>query len=224
MTVLAVLAALGVVVVNLRRGRGPVPVPGLPLLLNKGRVMSLYQGGGYGDALVREVQERVTVTRDGKLQIGVRLVDLVGGGSVEHQIVNTYVKHAEPVEVLGVVMKALDSARGIVHVDLANLRVQTNAVWRRTRLSELGDGPRDVYVSVKGKFRLAKGPDDKIVFLAAIGKDGSGANVRMECSGEDIHLDDEIPEGVFYARCLGKAQPWRGEAGELDILPVAIFQ
>jgi hypothetical protein len=36
--------------------------------------------------------------------------------------------------------------------------------------------------------------------------------------------DEEIPDGTFQARCLGKVQAWKAGDAELVIRPIAIFQ
>jgi hypothetical protein len=224
-TSVAVLATIGIGVRWWRLGRVPGQVPGLPLYLHRDRVMDIYHIGGYGPALVREVQERATVTKNNKLQIGNnRIVDLVGGGSKEHQIVNTYVTHAEPAEVFGVVLNALERGHGIVHADLIDRRIDANRAWRLRKSDRLSGIRDDVYVSVSGAFQLVEEPETKgkIEFVAQT----AGARVRVECEPDGLKLkrDEQVPTRPFHGTCLGRVQPWDAEAEELTILPVAILR
>ena len=204
-------------------------VPGLTFYLNERSVMDLYQSGGYGDALRREVEERVGTSKDKKVALKVQeTVEASGGRSSGREVVSRYIETAEPIAVIGVLLTVLEAADGVVHVDLRKrTMVRNNALLRsgidgRTaRLHGL-----DTYVSIKGVFRAAQENGATTVFLAPYGDpddQGEGPQVRLECNSAGLR-DEVIPEGTFQARCLGKVQAWKAGDGELVIRPIAMFQ
>ncbi|CCH29253.1 hypothetical protein ABZ816_35390 [Actinosynnema sp. NPDC047251] len=222
-TVLAVVVA-GVVAFVAWRARfrfAPVrEVPGLTLYLNAKFVMDLYQVGGFGDALVKEVTHRVGVTKDGKVAFP-GLPDLGAGVAYDRQVVKTYLERAEPISAVGVLLDALEAAGSLVHVDLTEQTVVRSAALERAAQ----EGPVSLrkvkaYVLVKGEFSIEEERDGVTVLLASVGADG--AKVRVECL--EGGLDDAVPEGVFDAVCLGRVQAWRGDADELLVRPIALFQ
>lgn len=231
-TAVAVVVTVGVLVWAWRsRKRFTVvrDVPGLTFYLDERSVMDLYQSGGYGDALRREVEERVGTSNDKKLALKVQeTVEASGGRTSGREVVSRYIETAEPIAVIGVLLTVLEAADGVVHVDLRKrTMVRDNALLRggidgRTaRLRGL-----DSYVSVKGVFRAARENGATTVFLAPFGDPDDpedGPQVRVECQHSGLR-DDVIPEGTFQARCLGKVQAWKAADGELVIRPIAIFQ
>ncbi|PPK69197.1 hypothetical protein V5P93_001576 [Actinokineospora auranticolor] len=235
LTALGVVVALGALFFAWRahRARPKVTreVPGLTFYLHEKSVMDLYQSGGYGDAMRREVEERVDSTSDQKLALKVHAVGLDGGRSSGREVVSRYITNAEPIAVIGVLLDVLENADGVVHVDLRDRTItHNNAV--SVALLKTGGTDRlrlrsiDSYVSVRGAFRVADHAGTRTVFLAPFGDPDDpeeGPQVRLECHKDGLR-DDEIPDGPFHARCLGKVQAWKSATGELVVRPIAIFQ
>lgn len=214
------LAAVVVLMVlawrHLRRREPESEVPGLLFYVHGQRVINLCKVGRYDDAVTRQFVEQITVTKDGRLQVGPTEFGIGAGGSVQKQTTNTYEKPATEIDVIGVVLAGLRSGHGVVHVDLETQTIRADPA-RPTppvRLSEIRD-----YVSVDGRFRLASRTEGKAVLVAPAGN----VVVRVECDHEGLR-DTEIPDGLFNARCLGKVQSWHPEKGEIVVLPVVIFQ
>ncbi len=235
-TFLAVVVAVVAVALAWRRRRRFATarvVPGITFYLHEKSVMDLYQSGGYGDALRKEVEERVGSTSDGAVALKVREVGVGGGRTREREVVSRYISDAEPISVIGVLLDVLESADGVVHVDLRHRTVLRNDALAQALGDRAGAAePRlreiDAYVSVRGVFRLAdpdQQVDGKTVFLAPFGDPddpAQGPQVRIECHREGLR--DEIPQGPFRARCLGKVQSWKAADGVLVLRPIAVFQ
>ncbi|WP_440899581.1 hypothetical protein [Actinosynnema sp.] len=230
-TALALLVALGAVVAAWRgRARyAPAPgVPGVPIYLDEKAVMDLYQVGGYGDAMTKEVVDRVGTTRDGKIALKGVDVGVEGARQSGREVVKTYIENSEPIAVVGVLLGALESAHGVVHVDLRDRTVRGDVALERA----LGDGARtarlrriDAYVSVRGEFRETGRHDGTRVFQAPYGDPddpAEGPQVVVECQSAGLR-PDVVPEGVFSARCLGRVQAWKAGSGEMVIRPIAVF-
>ena len=191
--------------------------------------MDLYQSGGYGDALRREVEERIGTTSDGQFALKVHDVGVGGTRGRAREVVSRYISTAEPIAVIGVLLKALESVDGVVHVDLHDRTVlRGNALEHAGR--QRGGTVRlrdiDAYVSVRGMFRLAGRTDTTAVLLACFGDPddpAEGPQVRVECHNDGLR-HTHIPDDPFHARCLGRVQAWRAREAEWVIRPVAIFQ
>ncbi|MFE2756707.1 hypothetical protein ACFXGA_32400 [Actinosynnema sp. NPDC059335] len=230
-TALALVVAAGVAVWawrSRRRYAPPREAPGLTIYLHEKSVMDLYQVGRYGDAMTKEVVDRVGVTKDGKIALKGLDLGLEGARTSGREVVKTYIEQYEPIAVVGLLLDALESASAVVHVDLRDLTVLRNAALEQ-HLRE-GDAVRlrriDSYVSVKGVFRVASDRDGTTVFLAPFGDPDDpeeGPQVRVECHHTGLR-DDVVPEGGFQARCLGKVQAWKADAQQLVIRPIAMFQ
>ncbi|MBB5958386.1 hypothetical protein FHS29_004994 [Saccharothrix tamanrassetensis] len=223
-TALAILVALGVLFFawRARHRFGPTrEVPGLTLYLNAKNVMDLYQVGGFGDALVKEVTDRVGVTKDGKIALP-GLPDLSAGVSSGREVVKTYLERYEPITVVGVLIDALEAAGSLVHVDLAEQTVVRNSALDRVAHKEEVVRLRKLksYVSVRGEFQLEEDGGEAAVFTSAVGSDGM--RVRVECQPDD--LDPSVGDGPFDAICLGRVQAWRPATRELVVRPIAMFQ
>lgn len=214
------LAALVMLVVLawrfLRRRESEPEVPGLLFYVHGQRVINLCKVGRYDDAVTRQFVEQITVTKDGRLQVGPTEFGIGAGGSVQKQTTNTYEKPATEIDVIGVVLAGLRAGHGVVHVDLVSQTIRADPARqaRASRLSEIRD-----YVSVDGRFRLASRTGEKAVLVASVG----AMSVRVECDQAGLR-DTEVPDGLFNARCLGKVQSWHPEKGEIVVLPVVIFQ
>ncbi|MCE6999931.1 hypothetical protein LZG04_34715 [Saccharothrix sp. S26] len=234
-TALALAVAAGVAVWAWRSRHRFAPareVPGLTIYLHEKSVMDLYQVGRYGDAMTKEVVDRVGVTKDGKIALKGLDLGVEGARTSGREVVKTYIEQYEPIAVVGVLLDALESASGVVHVDLRDLTVRRNTAVEKhlEQHSGLTDVVRlrrvDSYVSVKGVFRVASDGDGTTVFLAPFGDPDdpeSGPQVRVECYNGGLR-DDVVPEGGFQARCLGKVQAWKADDRQLVIRPIAMFQ
>ncbi|WP_433270571.1 hypothetical protein ACQPZF_10150 [Actinosynnema sp. CS-041913] len=226
-TAVAVVVASGVLFFAWRARRRFAPtreVPGLTLYLNAKNVMDLYQVGGFGDALVKEVTDRVGVTKDGKIALP-GLPDVSAGVSSGREVVKTYLERYEPITVVGVLIDALEAAGSVVHVDLVEQTVVRNAALERVAhgVSEVTLRKLKSYVSVKGEFKLeedSSSSSDIAVFTAAVGSDG--VRVRVECQADG--LDPSVGDVPFDATCLGRVQAWRPASRELVVRPIAMFQ
>ncbi|MEU7481208.1 hypothetical protein AB0A63_34895 [Lentzea sp. NPDC042327] len=214
------LAALVVVValaVHWMRRRDPQPeVPGLLFYVHGQRMINLCKVGRYDDAVTRQFVKQITVTKNGKLQVGPNEFGIGVDGSVVEQNTDTYEKPATEIDVIGVVLAGLRAAHGVVDVDLTTRTITADEAWRRGRATRLND-IRD-YVSLHGRFELGDDAGDRAVLLASAGEH----RVRVEC--DRASLRDTLPPGQFNARCLGKVQSWNAEAGEVVVLPVVVFQ
>lgn len=230
-TALAVVVAIGVAVWAWRSRHRFAPareVPGLTIYLHEKSVMDLYQVGGFGDAMAKEVVDRVGVTKDGKIALRGLDLGVEGVRTSGREVVKTYIEQYEPIAVVGLLLDALESASAVVHVDLRDLSVLRNtALEQRAQTVDVVRLRRlDAYVSVKGVFRVASDGDGTTVFLAPFGDPDDpedGPQVRVECYHAGLR-DDVVPEGGFQARCLGRVQAWRADVQQLVIRPIAMFQ
>jgi hypothetical protein len=233
-TVLAVVVAAVVFVLAWRaRGRysGTTDVPGLTIYLNEKRVTDIYQSGGYGDAITKQVVDKVGVTKDGKLKLGAQEIGVEAARTSGREVIKTYLEEYGAIQAIGVVLKGLESAHGVVHLDLHELSaVRNTALERHFGPGEVtADQLRRIncYVSVTGEFRVLDVTNGRTAFLAPIGNPDdskTGPQVRVEC-GSDGLRDETLPnDDTLHARCLGKVQAWREQEQELVIRPVAIFQ
>ncbi|PSL52438.1 hypothetical protein B0I31_113110 [Saccharothrix carnea] len=230
-TVLAVVATIGVTVWAWRSRHRFAPareVPGLTIYLHEKSVMDLYQVGGFGDAMAKEVVDRVGVTKDGKIALRGLDLGVEGVRTSGREVVKTYIEQYEPIAVVGLLLDALESASAVVHVDLGDLTVLRNtALEQRAQTPDVVRLRRlDAYVSVKGVFRVVSDGDGTTVFLAPFGDPDDpedGPQVRVECYHSGLR-DDVVPEGGFRAQCLGRVQAWKADSRELVIRPIAMFQ
>lgn len=215
---LAAFVVVVVLAVRWVRRSGPPPdeVPGLLFYVHGQRMINLCNVGRYDDAVTRRFVKQITVTRNGKLQVGPSEFGIGVDGSVVEQDTTDYEKPATEINVIGVVLAGLRAAHGVVEVDLTAQTIVADEAWRRRRATRLND-IRD-YVSLHGRFELGEGTEDKAVLLAPVG----AAKVRVEC--DRASLRDTVPPGQFNARCLGKVQSWNPETGEIVVLPVVVFQ
>jgi len=214
---LAALVMVVVLAVSWARRSGPTPeVPGLLFYVHARRMINLCKVGRYDDAVTRQFVEQITITKGGRLQVGPADFGIGADGAVQRQHTNTYEKPATEIDVIGVVLAGLRAAHGVVHVDLVNQTIAADEAWRRAKPKRLNDIRE--YVSLHGRFELAKDTGDKAVLLAHVGEH----RVRVECDNDSLR--DTLPPGQFNARCLGKVQSWDAGKGEIVVLPVAVFQ
>lgn len=196
-TLIAFLLVVVLAVWWLRRRAPEPPVPGLLFYVHGQRMIDLSKAGLVDPAVTSRLVRQFTATRDGKLLIG-------SGGPGDGS------------DVVGEVLAGLRAAHGLVEVDLTNATVLADAAWRRTkprRLSEIRE-----YVSIYGRFELEPGAGEAAVLRSCAGE----PRVRVEC--ERASLRDTVPARRFRAWCLGKVEEWDEDAGEVVVLPVAIFR
>ncbi|GLY55039.1 hypothetical protein [Lentzea sp. NBRC 102530] len=216
--VVTLLALIVVVVLAWQRlrHRAPEPeVPGILFYVHGQRMINLCKVGRYDDAVTRQFVKQITVTKNGKLQVGPSEFGIGVDGSVVEQNTDTYEKPATEIDVIGVVLAGLRAAHGVVDVDLTTRTMRADEAWHRSKAKRLND-VRD-YVSLHGRFEVGDG-DDPAVLHAPVG-DG---RVRVEC--DTASLRDTLPPGQFNARCLGRVQSWNAATGEIVVLPVVVFQ
>ncbi|GAA2839719.1 hypothetical protein [Crossiella cryophila] len=233
-TAVALLIMLITLGLALRANRRPAAFPDLAFYLHEKSVMNLYLSGGYGDALRREVQEKVDTAKS--RWFGLKLFR--GGAGANHsagrEVVTRYIAQNQPIAVIGDVLRALESANGVVHVDLRRGTIRRSPALSNALTSLDPDhAPQqtplrhlDRYVSIRGQFRLLNRTGAPATFQAAYGTPETTtieATMRLDCHPDDLRYD-QVPEGWFQARCLGKVQSWHPETQELTVLPIAIFQ
>jgi hypothetical protein len=227
-TVLAALIAFGALIWAWRSRGGPSNVPGLTFYLDEKSVMDIYVSGGYGDAMEREVEIREDRSKGGKFVLKLPWGESGGNRTTGHEEVTRYIKTASSIAVIRVVLDALESQNGVVHVDLRDRTVLRNKALQHAVDSsdQLKLRRVDSYISVRGLFRMVDRTDSTIVLRAPYGDPddpADGPQLRLECHHEGLRMD-AVPDGVFKARCLGTVQSWKAGTAELVIHPIAIFQ
>jgi hypothetical protein len=226
-TVLSVLFAIALFIVHWRgKQRRTKQPPYVSFYLHDQSVMDLYQYR-YRGALEQHVEARVGGRSQIRAGAGVQMVNF--GGSIERnrEEFRKYLERAEPITVIGILMDVLED--DLVQVDLErgslvsgkNLDIRQ----RKIRLSELGGR---TYVLARGGFEVNGAPTNAsgtTTFLASYGGQRRGSPpsmIRVRCASNVLRSD--VPEGKFWARCLGTVQGWDRAAGHLVIDPIAIFK
>ncbi len=197
-------------------------------------VMDHYQMRNYTAALRKEVEQRTSDSSDGTIRATVFGVGAGGGRRDNQEIVSKYMEVAEPISVIGVIMDVLEARNVIVHVDLVNETVRRGAALTGA-LAAAGPVPRargtvrlrdiEDFVLIRGRFRKISETDESTVLLAPYGdpEDASrGPRVRVTCATEGLR--NEVPQGTFSARCLGKVQDWNATDAVLEVQAMAIFR
>ncbi|WP_234382381.1 MULTISPECIES: hypothetical protein [unclassified Streptomyces] len=230
---LAALLTVGLLrLVRARRAATQDLTDGICFYLHDKTVMDHYQMGGYTAALRKEVEQRTSDSKDGTVRAKVFGVGADGGRKENTEIVSRYLEVAEPISVIGLIMKVLEEKRIIVHVDLPSGSVVRSPALLRTASGAQGAVRlRDIegFVLIRGRFRATGdgGPErgGSTVFLAPYGDpaDPSRApRVRISCATEGLR--NQVPRGTFLARCLGKVQEWNPEEGVLEVQAMAVFR
>ena len=96
-----------------------------------------------------------------------------------------------------------------------------------SRTSQQSVRLRDIedFVLIRGRFRKIGESPESTVFLAPYGDPAdpaAGPRVRVTCATEGLR--NEVPQGTFSARCLGKVQDWNAEDAVLEVQAMAIFR
>ncbi|MFE4632053.1 hypothetical protein ACFRJ1_01570 [Streptomyces sp. NPDC056773] len=231
-TGLAALLAVALLgLVRARRAAAGDLTDGICFYLHDRTVMDHYQMRGYTAALRKEVEQRTSDSKDGTVRAKVFGVGADGGRRENTEIVSRYMEVAEPISVIGLIMKVLEEKRVIVHVDLPSRSVtRSPALLRTASTAARGEVRlRDIegFVLIRGRFRATgEGPEGgSTVFLAPYGDPAdpaAGPRVRVTCATEGLR--NQVPQGTFSARCLGKVQEWNPDEGVLEVQAMAIFR
>ncbi|MFF3454928.1 hypothetical protein ACFYXH_11440 [Streptomyces sp. NPDC002730] len=197
-------------------------------------VMDHYQMRRYEAALRKEVEQRTTATKDGNVRATVFGVGAGAGRRDNREIVAKFLEVAEPISVIGIIMDVLEEKDVIVHVDLVNQTVRRNTALAKGLVTLHGSGTsqqsvrlRDIedFVLIRGRFRKISETAESTVFLAPYGDPDDpalGPRVRVTCATEGLR--NEVPQGTFSARCLGKVQDWNADDAVLEVQAMAIFR
>ncbi len=227
----SLLAGAVLRMVRARRAAAQDITDGICFYLHDKTVMDHYQMRGYTAALRKEVEQRTSDSKDGTVRAKVFGVGADGGRRENTEIVSRYMEVAEPISVIGLIMKVLEEKRVIVHVDLPSQCVTRSPALLRTASG--GQGAvrlRDIegFVLIRGRFRATGDDPDSAgstVFLAPYGDPADpsrGPRVRVTCATEGLR--NQVPRGTFSARCLGKVQEWNPDEGVLEVQAMAIFR
>ncbi len=196
--------------------------------------MDLYRQHRYNAALEQQVEERISRSNDASIGTELSLAKGSAGRRVTTELFRNYIERAEPITVIGIVIDVLEGADDVVHVDLLGQRVTDSGALARTVGRRNGQAARprtirlrdiDAFVSVRGLFKKASQTKEETIFLAPYGElsdPEQSPRVRLKCVTNGLR--DTVPDGMFYARCLGKVETWDPRAGELTIHPIAIFK
>jgi hypothetical protein len=223
---LGLAVAVGAFVVAWRARHRFAPnrtVPGFTFYLDEGAVEEIYRVGGFGDLIAKEVTRTVGVTKDGKLAIPGVSLDV--GKATSSEIIETYIKEYKAIDVIGLLINALDDGDDLLHVNLSRRTVERNVALERA-MAKAGDTSGRLrklksYVLVEGDFRDGGEIEDGRIYLAPIGDEQDGPQVRVECEKKLLADKKSRPKGPFMGVCLGRVLSW--EDPDLTIRPIAIF-
>ncbi|MET9666253.1 hypothetical protein ABZY19_12870 [Streptomyces sp. NPDC006475] len=230
----ALLGAVCLWAVRRRRSRDRNLTFSICFYLHDRSVMDHYQMRGYAAALRKEVEQRTSDSKDGTIRASVFGVSAGGGRRDNSEVVSKYLQVAEPISVIGVIMDVLEAQDVIVHVDLVRQTVRRNAALinglaarPRSRSAPTTARLRDIedFVLIRGRFRKVGESAESTVLLAPYGDPDDparGPRVRVTCATEGLR--NEVPQGTFSARCLGKVQDWNAEDAVLEVQAMAIFR
>jgi hypothetical protein len=226
--VTAVLLVLSLVfLVAWFRGRSRLnrQPPYLSFYLHEQSVMDLYQYK-YRGALEQQVVSMVGGRAGVHASAGVYPVRFGGSYERNREEFRRYIEVAEPITVIGLLMEVLED--DVYAVDLNRLSIVPgrNLTLRGStaRLSSLG-GP--AYVLAGGLFRMDAMTDRSgrtTTFLAPFGTPSSARHPALRVRCVNTGLRDDVPDGEFFARCLGTVQGWDHGSGQLIVNPIAIFR
>ncbi|WP_424186331.1 hypothetical protein ACOBQX_00570 [Actinokineospora sp. G85] len=199
--------------------------PGIMLYLHGDSVLEIVRSGSFGKAVDKEVRDVTGSAPESRPSVVTTKLGAPGGRTSSRERTETYVKSADPVELIGVVLRGLTAVSGIVRADLT-----AGTITRSDALSQtLGPGHPDrvrlqdidTYVLVKGRFRLVDTKNGRTTLTAPYGQ--GGAHVRLDCHTSSLRHED-IPPDAFKARVLGRVQSWDAARSELLLRPIALFQ
>ncbi|MFE7553603.1 hypothetical protein [Streptomyces gardneri] len=211
-----------------RRTVTPDITDGICFYLHDKMVMDHYQMRSYTAALRKEVEQRTSDSKDGTVRAKMFGVGADGSRKENTEVVSRYLEVAEPISVIGLIMKVLEEKRVIVHVDLPSRSVTRSTALLRTTSDARDDVRlRDVegFVLIRGRYRATGDAGPSTVLLAPYGDPADpsqGPRVRVTFATEGLRT--LVPQGAFSARCLGKVQEWNAAEGVLEVQAMAIFR
>jgi hypothetical protein len=147
--------------------------PDTSILLHNDSVIDLYQQsrGRTKAALRKEVQERISSTKEVSGSAALQDLSVSAKGGVNSEVFKTYVEEADPISVIKVLIDALMQADAIVDVNLETLEVEPRSALNALRDERLDKGIRlghvRSYVSISGEFELAEQQDGETITLVA---------------------------------------------------------
>ncbi|MFJ3788507.1 hypothetical protein [Kitasatospora sp. NPDC090091] len=209
---------------------------GICVYLDDSAITDSYQMGRHSAALVQAVEHQT----NGSYTLSAATPDGTLGfeRTRGEQLITNYVRTHTPIEVIGILVDAIEKGNGIVHANLKTGTIRRNAALVKL-LSDLGQSdplPKSTllshvedYVLVKGRFRLAArtsaDPSGTTVFIASYaGADSAVPSARIRLACANSGLRQHTPDTEFSGSCLGKIRGWNAEDGALDIHPVVVFQ
>ncbi|MFG1603163.1 hypothetical protein [Actinoplanes sp. NPDC049265] len=231
-TAVAFAGAVGVLVTlflrRRRRGRTRHPTPGISVYLNRKRVMELYLRDSYQPAMSREFTKQISATTNANVAAELYGFQLGAGREVNEQVAEKFVQNAEPIAVIRVVMDVLEENGDILYIDLMDGAVEPD----RSLAQRLTRNDRELpfdrlrrhgsFVSVWGSFREYARTGTAISFTASPPGGDQAVRVVFTCPLDEVSPDD-VADGPFMARCLGRVQAWNEPDHTLLIRPVAVF-
>ncbi|MFJ8431548.1 hypothetical protein ACIQ9P_09615 [Kitasatospora sp. NPDC094019] len=236
----SLVALLAVGGLELRRKRAPAGVDVTTkacVHLDDKAVMDIYRMGRYTAALTQEVEQRITRN----LHFGGEVPGTTVGIGTEaaEERISRYVRSDAPIDVIGVIIKALDDRDGIIHADLLTGTVRKNRALARSLDAVEESGPRppgvplsraDAYVLLRGKFQaVGPGPaaaEGGTVFLARYGRPDDlsrSGRVRVTCTRPGLS-DSEAGAQTRAGYCLGTVHGWDAAKATLEVHAIALFR
>ncbi|MBP2320951.1 hypothetical protein JOF56_001336 [Kibdelosporangium banguiense] len=203
-------------------------VRGSPFYLDQPEVEGICRANTLVGLVAKEVTRTVGVTKDGKLALPGASLDV--GKATSSQIVETYIEKKEAIDVVGVLLNALDDGAELLHANLGNRTMERGAALERA-MAKTGEASGRLhklksYVLVEGEFQYAEDGDGSVIFKAPIGNPadpGDKSRMRVECEEAWLVKKDRATSKVpFDAVCFGRMLPF-WEEPELTIRPIVIF-
>ncbi|WP_116020887.1 hypothetical protein [Thermomonospora umbrina] len=214
------------------------PGPGLRYYLDEDYVKDLYQQDEYPEPQ-RDVQDTIRRNTNAELEIKPGPARAVASAGADSERVTIYSLDEGPLKNFRRIMRALEDANGIVHVDLDHLTIGPNAsVDRalasthgpragRARSARLTELDQDTFVSITGRFEITDRSETTTTFSAPYGDTRRPSDdpprVSVTCDTAKLRVGG-VADGPFPARCIGKIRKWDPDTRQLVISPVlAIF-
>ncbi|MFJ4672571.1 MULTISPECIES: hypothetical protein [Kitasatospora] len=234
------VALLAIAGRELRRNRPPAGVDVTTkacVHLDDKAVMDIYRMGRYTAALTQEVEQRITRN----LHFGGELPGTTVGIGTEaaEERISRYVRSDAPIDVIGVIIKALDDRDGIIHANLLTGTVRKNRALARSLDAVEESGPRppgvrlsqaEAYVLLRGKFQAVEAApgatEGDLVFMARYAPPGDlsrTGRVRVTCTRPGLS-DSEAGAQTRAGYCLGTVHGWDAAEAVLEVHAIAVFR
>lgn len=221
------------------RARASTRLHGISFYLHDKHVMELYGrfSGKFNAALRQEVRVRSTKISEGEVSAELAQVMARAKRGVNDEVFSTYIKEDAPITVIGMIIDVLEQEDNIVHVDLRKQEITANRALdkalgtndKRPTAVRLSNLEPETFVSIRGLFRETDCTDATTTFEAPYRDPTEAADdsqVRLTCAASGLRGDkvpDEVPDGSFPARCLGRVKRWDPDTRRLIVRPIAIF-